>query len=48
MSEIPLCCGKGMKINIETSRFIEFQCENCGDVIYVKKIDAQKPIMLDD
>ncbi|MCX6819284.1 MAG: hypothetical protein NT129_04785 [Candidatus Aenigmarchaeota archaeon] len=48
MSEIPVCCGKEMKINLETSRFIEIQCESCGDVIYVKKIDSQKPIMLDD
>lgn len=47
--DIPECCGTKMKINIETSRFIELQCEKCGDIIYVKKEDnAQKPVMLDD
>lgn len=48
MNERPVCCGKEMKINLETSRFVEVQCEKCGDIIYVKKNDAQKPILLDD
>ena len=42
------CCNKPMKKNLETSRFIEMQCQHCGDVIYVKKDIAQKPVMLDD
>jgi predicted nucleic-acid-binding Zn-ribbon protein len=47
--DIPVCCGEKMKINIETSRFIEVQCKKCGDIIYLKK-DAgdQRPVMLDD
>jgi DNA-directed RNA polymerase subunit RPC12/RpoP len=49
MSEIPKCCGRKMEISIETSRFIELQCKECGDIIYVKKEDTdQKPVMLDD
>lgn len=48
MLNTPKCCGREMKINIETTRFIELQCEKCGDVIYVKKDNAQKPVMLDD
>ena len=49
MSEIPKCCGKEMRINIETSRFVELRCEKCGDIVYVKKDAAtQKPVMLDD
>ena len=42
------CCGKEMRITIETSRFIETECEQCGDVVYIKKGDAEKPQMLDD
>jgi hypothetical protein len=37
-----------MKINLETARFIEMQCANCGDIIYVKKDTTTKPVMLDD
>ena len=48
MTEVPMCCGKEMKINIETPRFLEVQCEKCGDVIYIKKKDEQKPVMIDD
>ena len=47
--DVPNCCGEKMKINIETSRFIELQCCKCGDVVYLKKdADSQKPVMLDD
>jgi len=49
MANTPKCCGTEMKINIETTRFIELQCEKCGDIIYIKKnADDQKPVMLDD
>lgn len=48
MSDIPNCCGKEMKVNIETTRFIEVQCDKCGDVIYVKKNGSHKPVMIDD
>jgi len=48
MANIPACCGKEMKVNIETSRFVEVQCESCGDIIYVKKSDSQRPVMIDD
>ena len=48
MSEVPTCCGKEMKINIETPRFLEVQCEKCGDVVYIKKNVDQRPVMIDD
>ena len=48
MVDIPSCCGREMKINIETSRFIEVQCEKCGDIIYLKKNGPEKPVMIDD
>ena len=46
--EIPKCCGKNMKMGIETSKFIETECDVCGDVVFVKKDSIQKPQMLDD
>jgi predicted RNA-binding Zn-ribbon protein involved in translation (DUF1610 family) len=49
MDKIPECCGKSMRVNIETTRFIEVQCPECGDVIYIKKDSSEgKPVMLDD
>ena len=48
MSDIPSCCGKEMRINIETPRFLEVQCEKCGDVVYIKKNVEQKPVLIDD
>ena len=45
--ELPKCCGKEMRINIETDRFIELRCSECGDVVFVKK-GAPPPQMLDD
>ena len=45
---LPICCGKEMKISMEVGRFIEAKCDECGDVVYVKKYAIQKPIMLDD
>ena len=42
------CCNRPMKKNLETARFIEMQCTNCGDIIYVKKDRSTKPVMLDD
>jgi len=45
---LPKCCGSQMKINVETSRFVEVQCEMCGDVVFVKKNDSDAPQMLDD
>ena len=45
---IPKCCGKEMKVTSELGRFIEVQCEKCGDVIYLKKAEFQKPKLIDD
>lgn len=45
---IPVCCGKQMEVGLETPTFIEAKCNNCGDKIYIKKSDMQKPQMLDD
>ena len=45
--EIPKCCGKEMKIDIDTDRFIEVRCDVCGDVVFIKK-ETPPPQMLDD
>lgn len=45
---LPSCCGRQMKIKIETTRFYEVECEKCNDSVYVKKQDVAKPVMLDD
>lgn len=48
MEKLPKCCGREMKLNIETVKFFEAQCGSCGDVVYLKKDRAEKPQMLDD
>ena len=48
VGEIPKCCGSKMKVDIETTTFIELLCKKCGDRIYIKKPGAPKPQMLDD
>ncbi len=45
---VPKCCGTEMAMNAETNRFVEVQCRLCGDVVFVKKADTEKPQMLDD
>lgn len=45
---LPKCCEKRMVIKTEGIRFVELMCGKCGDVIYVKKQDAQIPQLLDD
>ncbi len=45
--EMPKCCGKEMRINIETDRFTEVQCPVCGDVIFIKR-GSSLPQMIDD
>ena len=46
--KLPMCCGNYMKKSLELGRFLEAQCEKCGDVIYIKNTELQKPILLDD
>ena len=49
MSNIPSCCGRKMKLNLELGRFLEILCEECNDIVYVKAYsENRKPIMLDD
>lgn len=45
---LPLCCGREMKVRVETSRFYEVECGMCRDSVYVKKGEEPKPVMLDD
>ena len=45
---VPKCCGSDMSINVETGKFLEVQCRMCGDVVFVKKNDTNRPQMLDD
>jgi len=46
--ELPKCCGDRMKIKVETAKFLEMQCKKCGDIVYLKKDDIAKPVMIDD
>jgi DNA-directed RNA polymerase subunit RPC12/RpoP len=46
--KLPDCCGKVMRLHAETTTLYEVRCDNCGDVIFVKKEKASKPTMLDD
>ncbi len=48
MVEVPRCCGKEMKVMMETLRFIETICQTCGDTIYLKKEQGLRPQLLDD
>jgi hypothetical protein len=45
---IPKCCGRTMRIELETATSYEAHCGDCGDVIYIKKEKSTKPTMLDD
>ncbi|MBI4170592.1 MAG: hypothetical protein HY514_02775 [Candidatus Aenigmarchaeota archaeon] len=45
---VPKCCGVEMGVNVETGKFVEVQCKMCGDVVFVKKGETNKPQMLDD
>jgi len=45
---VPKCCGSKMTIRMENSRFLEVQCETCGDTVFVKKEAVNAPQMLDD
>lgn len=45
---LPTCCGKQMKIRLETPRFYEVECEKCKDSVYVRKNVELKPVLLDD
>ena len=46
--QIPKCCGKRMKINLETARFIEVWCDVCDDTVYIRKDEIQRPQLVDD
>ncbi|HLD85343.1 MAG TPA: hypothetical protein VI968_02180 [archaeon] len=44
----PKCCGKDMRVTLETNKFYEMLCEICKDTVYMKKDEVDKPILLDD
>ncbi|MBI4896581.1 MAG: hypothetical protein HY832_03480 [Candidatus Aenigmarchaeota archaeon] len=46
--EIPFCCNQKMKCALEGLEIIEMVCERCGETIYLKKEQSQKPELLDD
>jgi len=35
-------------MNMETVKFLETQCDLCGDVVYLKKEKIERPQLLDD
>lgn len=45
---LPVCCGKEMRASIETGRFAELKCDECGDIVYVKRQITRKPVIIDD
>ncbi len=45
---IPSCCGKTMRIHVETQRLYEVHCDACGDTVYIKKDKKSRPVLLDD
>lgn len=47
-SNLPQCCGHEMSVKLDLGRFIETSCDNCGDTVYIKKLEAPKPHMIDD
>ncbi len=47
--KFPKCCDVDMQLHLETSRYLEVKCTNCGDVVYIKKQECvQRPQMIDD
>ncbi len=48
MYNLPKCCGRDMKIQMETSKFLEVQCPRCKDTVFIKKDSVEKPQLLDD
>ena len=46
---VPKCCGRAMKVTLETSRFYELYCDSCRDTVYMKKEEIEiSPVLLDD
>ncbi len=37
-----------MRVNINTTLFIELKCDSCGDFIYIKKDNLLEPELIDD
>ena len=37
---MPVCCGKRMSVGFENARFLELRCSRCGDLVYVKNMEA--------
>lgn len=37
-----------MKITVETARFYEVGCLECGDTVFIRKQEAEKPQLIDD
>jgi len=46
--DLPMCCGKSMKVRLETFKFLGVACDRCGDIVYLKKQANAKPQMIDD
>ena len=46
--ELPKCCGKTMKIVVETNTYYEVMCDVCKDTVFIKKDEIKKPELIDD
>jgi hypothetical protein len=48
LTKLPRCCGQDMQIKLDLGKFIEVQCQQCKDTVYIKKEEIPKPQLLDD
>lgn len=48
LMRLPRCCGHEMRVRMDVGRFLEVQCNDCRDVVYIKKSEVPKPQMIDD
>ena len=40
--KLPECCRSRMTITMDSRLYVEFMCDSCGSVIYMKKKDIPK------
>jgi hypothetical protein len=45
--KLPSCCSQEMKVKLESQRFVEVACQNCNDIIYLKKTARLPNIFLE-
>jgi hypothetical protein len=46
--ESPRCCSREMRVVADNGKFFEAYCNNCRDVVYVRKPRVPKAQMMDE